>query len=155
MSFNKHIATILHHEGGYVNDPADPGGETNMGISKKAWPKEDIKNMTVARASEIYHGAYWAPAGCEQLPEHLQGIHFDTAVNCGVKTAIKILQAACGVNVDGVLGPMTADAAQSLRLDEYVEERMDYYYRKTIHNPRLKKFMKGWERRTRSWLLKK
>lgn len=155
MSFNKHIGTILHHEGGYVNDPADPGGETNMGISRKAFPKEDIKNMTVARANEIYHGQYWKPAGCDRLPEHLQGIHFDTAVNCGVKAAIKILQAACGVNVDGVLGPMTADAAQSLRLDEYVEERMDYYYRKTIHNPKLKKFMKGWERRTRSWLQKK
>lgn len=155
MSFNKHIATILHHEGGYVNDPADPGGETNMGISRKAFPKEDIKNMTVERASAIYREKYWTPAGCDRLPAHLQGIHFDTAVNCGVKTAIKILQAACGVNVDGVLGPMTADAAQSLRLDEYVEERLDYYYRKTIANNRLRKFMKGWTARTKSWLSQK
>ena len=62
MSFYIEIENVIKHEGGYVNDPSDPGGETKYGISKKAYPKVDIKNLTLDDAIEIYKDDYWLPA---------------------------------------------------------------------------------------------
>ncbi len=107
-SFEKFVKEILIHEGGYVNDPTDRGGETKYGIAKRSYPKLDIKNLTLSQASEIYYRDYWVKASCNHLPDHLQLIHFDSAVNHGVSRANKLLQKAIGdITVDGVIGRQT------------------------------------------------
>jgi len=114
MTFDEAFEKLLGHEGGYVNDPRDPGGETKFGISKRAYPGEDIAGMTVERAKQIYLRDYWGPAGCDAVPDAVRFDLFDMAVNAGVKTAIRTLQAASFANPDGVLGPRTLLAVQSM-----------------------------------------
>ena len=77
MKFGDAIKVILKHEGGYVNDSDDPGGETNMGISKRAYPEIDIKRLTEAEATAIYYDDYWRPARVEDVPENLRLIYFE------------------------------------------------------------------------------
>lgn len=114
MQFEDAFQRVLGSEGGYVNDPRDPGGETKFGISRLAYPGEDIKGMTVERAREIYRRDYWGPAGCDAVPEAAKLPLFDAAVNSGVKQAIKLLQRAVGESPDGILGPRTLLAVQSM-----------------------------------------
>ena len=92
--FNDIIEVVLHHEGGYVNDPKDPGGETNFGIAKRSHPDVDIKNLTKDGAKEIYKEVYWDKNKVESLPEDLRHIYFDMCVNQGRGRAVKILQKA-------------------------------------------------------------
>ena len=68
MAFQEIVERVIEREGGYVNHPNDPGAETNMGISIKAHPKEDIKNLTKERAKEIYYSYYWIPSKAKQFP---------------------------------------------------------------------------------------
>ena len=85
--FDSALEFVLRWEGGYVNHPTDPGGETNMGISKRAYPNEDIKNMTRERAAFLYRRDYWDACNCDALLPGMALMAFDTAVNCGVKRA--------------------------------------------------------------------
>jgi hypothetical protein len=89
-NFDRAIAFVLEHEGGYVNNPQDPGGETNFGISRRAYPDLDIKNLTKEQAIEIYKKDYWGAAGCGGMNWPFDIIMFDTAVNVGVMRAIKL-----------------------------------------------------------------
>lgn len=102
---------VIGHEGGYVNNPKDPGGETNFGISKRSYPNEDIAGMTLKRAREIYKRDYWDKCGCPMLPNPLDFQVFDAAVNSGCSRAAKWLQAALGVKQDGKVGRVTIRAA--------------------------------------------
>jgi lysozyme family protein len=113
MDFDGSFHALIGHEGGYVNDSADPGGETKFGISRRAYPGENIAGMTLDRAREIYRRDYWGPAGCDAVPDVLKFDLFDMAVNQGVKPAIRALQHACGEYEDGILGALTIQAAQS------------------------------------------
>jgi lysozyme family protein len=92
--FYEIIEDVIEKEGGYVNDPDDPGGETKYGISKKAFPKEDIKNLTIVRAKDIYYTKYWKPSKAYLIPDELQHIYFDMCVNFGIIGAGKVLQRA-------------------------------------------------------------
>jgi len=85
---------VLAREGGYVNDAADPGGETNMGISKRAYPAVDILNLTREQAGDIYHRDYWLACACDTLDQGAALALFDTAVNVGVTRALAMWQAA-------------------------------------------------------------
>ena len=89
--FEKALAFTLKWEGGYSNDPRDPGGETNFGISKRSYPHEDIKGMTLERATKIYYENYWIKAKCDMHCFPMNIILFDTAVNCGRTRARKLL----------------------------------------------------------------
>lgn len=109
-AFDRALAFVLDYEGGYSHDPADKGGETNRGISKRAYPHEDIAGMTVARAGEIYKRDYWRPLSCDDFAYPLAVALFDTGINCGVGTAIRLAQRAAGVPEDGILGPVTRTA---------------------------------------------
>lgn len=80
----------LFYEGGYSNDPNDPGGETKYGICKRDHPAVDIKNLTVNQAEAIYRTDYWVPAGCDDIPDPLDMVIFDIAVNQGVGRAKEI-----------------------------------------------------------------
>ena len=113
---------LMKHEGGYVNDPKDPGGETKYGISKRSYPKVDIKNLTIDDAKDIYYNDYWLGNKVNTIVESLQSIYFDMSVNMGRRRAVKILQAAANnknsnkIDVDGGLGPMTRKAIENLEV---------------------------------------
>ena len=97
-----------------MNNPKDPGGETRWGISKRSYPSEDIANLTLERARELYQRDYWSPIKGDQLPPALALCLFDMAVNSGVPQAVRTLQKAIDVPVDGILGPGTLGKALSL-----------------------------------------
>ena len=109
---------LLIHEGGYVNDPRDPGGETKFGISDRADGRIDgkhkgkpIKTLTLEDAKQIYKEEYWDKAHCNSFDDVVAICLFDTAVNQGVDTAIKMLQRTLKVKEDGIIGPKTISAA--------------------------------------------
>ena len=112
-NFDRCLEEVLRHEGGYVNDPHDPGGETNMGISKRSYPKEDIKGMTRARAAEIYRRDYWDRLHADHLPPPLALLTFDAGVNCGVSRSARWLQVAVGAKPDGEIGSRTLLAVRT------------------------------------------
>lgn len=107
MSFDKAFALTVGLEGGYSNNPADPGLETKYGISKRAHPDVDINALTLDQARDIYRRDYWTPAYCDDMPERIGHLMFDAAVNHGVTAAIKLLQRALRVADDGVYGVVT------------------------------------------------
>lgn len=113
MNFDQAFERLIGHEGGYVNDPRDPGGETKFGISKRSYPAEDIKELTLERAKAIYRRDFWGVAGCDAVPDAMKFDLFDMAVNSGPVTAIKTLQRSAGVTPDGLLGPITLQALNS------------------------------------------
>lgn len=115
-------------EGGYVNDPQDPGGATKYGISQAAFPDTNIANLTVPQAIDFYYTGYWLPSGADSLPVGLDLWVFDCAVNSGPGTAVKMLQQVAGVAQDGVMGPVTAAAASKIAEPElYLCARLRYY----------------------------
>ncbi len=152
-SFKKIISAVLEHEGGYVNDPDDPGGETKYGISKRAFPDVDIKNLTVPQAIDIYKKEYWEPSKVEILPERLWSTYFDMAVNMGRKRACEILQKACNhknkvkIKVDGRLGRNTADSSKKLEPERLQSFRVKYYADLVNRKPKLEKYWYGWYKR--------
>ena len=113
---------VVGVEGGYQSaeeaaKKKDPGGETNMGISKKQYPDEDIKNMTVARSMFLYKRDYWDVCKCDQLPFPLNVFVFDSAVNQGCDkkanfAAQKLLQKTLNLAMDGIIGLQTIQKAQ-------------------------------------------
>mgnify|MGYP003398824534 FL=1 len=110
MSFDRAFELLIGLEGGYVNDPNDPGGETKFGISKRAYPALDIVSLTAADAKRVYRRDYWEFVSGDALPWPLSYFVFDAAVNQGAAPAIRMLQQALGVEADGVIGPQTLAA---------------------------------------------
>jgi len=108
IDFDTAFDRLISHEGGYVNDPKDPGGETNWGISKRTYPHLDIKNLTRNDAKEIYRKDFWDKLGSAHPAIKFQV--FDFAVNSGPGRAAKFLQELVGVKADGAIGPMTLTA---------------------------------------------
>ena len=152
VNFDDIIEVVLHHEGGYVNDPDDPGGETNFGIAKRSHPDVDIKNLTEEGAKEIYKEHYWDRNKVEDLPENLRHIYFDMCVNQGRSRAVRIMQRAAnakGANlkVDGGMGPKTIAAMDGVELDRVRAYRVKYYADLVTRKPDLEKFYFGWFRR--------
>jgi lysozyme family protein len=147
MNFDQAFVRCVNHEGGYTNNPNDPGGETNFGISARAYPGENIKQMTLERAKELYKRDYWGPAGCDAWPEPLKFQVFDFAVNSGVFKAVSTLQAILGVPSDGLIGPQTVQAAQSANIVRigvrYLGARLRFMASLAIWST----FAKGWSRR--------
>lgn len=152
MSFNKAVAFVLHHEGGYSNDPNDTGGETNFGISKRAYPNLDIRNLTKDDAIAIYKRDYWdkLPAN---LPTAIHCVLFDCAVNTGISRAIRLLQTAIKVNPDGKWGKVSQAALEKLSVNQvllrFATERIMFYSNITTFS----RFGKGWVNRTLSTLM--
>ena len=152
VEFNDIIEVVLHHEGGYVNDPDDPGGETNFGIAKRSHPDVDIANLTKDGAKEIYKEHYWDRNKVEDLPEDLRHIYFDMCVNQGRGRAVKIMQRAANAKgadlvVDGGMGPKTIAAMEGVELQRVRAYRVKYYADLVTRKPDLEKFYFGWFRR--------
>ena len=89
MKFSEAIEIVLKHEGGYVNSKDDPGGETNYGISKRSFPKYDIKNLTEEDAKDIYKRHFWDVSKADKVKDELRLDYFDMCVNMGQRTAVK------------------------------------------------------------------
>ncbi len=158
------LAHIKEFEGGYVNDPDDPGGITKWGI---AWNrigrqlglrKKDIANLTWEQASEIYDKHYFRKAGCNNWPTGIDIVVFDAAVNQGVKTSIRFLQRAVKVKADGIIGPMTRGAVHHYNATIEKRRHMLVWFCvwRTLHYTSLQKFWKygnGWLRRSYAAML--
>lgn len=103
------IERILGHEGGYVNHPNDPGGETKWGISKRAYPNVDIKGLTREGAIALYRRDYWEGPRINELPSAIAFQVLDAAINHGRSRAIGWLQSVVGATSDGRIGPRTLE----------------------------------------------
>lgn len=145
--FRTFIERLLSHEGGYVNHPADPGGETKWGISKRSYPKVNIRNLSREAAIEIYRTDFWQRSQADDLPPAVGFQLLDAAVNSGIGQATRWLQKAAGVADDGVIGPVTLAALQCADPNDLVlrfnAERLEFMTRLSTWD----KFGKGWARR--------
>ena len=156
-TFDEIIELTLEHEGGYVHDPKDLGGETNFGIAKRFYPDVDIKNLTVEGAKEIYKKDYWDKNKVDALPDNLKHIFFDMCVNQGRGAAVKILQRAINgkggkIAVDGGFGPGTkaALAKYNPSVDRVRCYRLKHYYDLVNRKPEQERFIFGWYKRALS-----
>ena len=140
-TFNEIIEVVLEHEGGYVHDPNDLGGETTFVIAKRFYKDVDIKNLTREEAKNIYHQDYWKPAKCDEVPPKLRHIYFDMCVNFGRGGAVKVLQQAANarnknkIDVDGGIGPATLKAIQNLELERVRAYRVLRFANLVIKKP--------------------
>ena len=113
---DKAMKWVIMAEGGYVNNRHDPGGETKYGISKRAYPDTDIKNLTEQGAIAIYEKDYWHVRGIDLLPYPLDCAVFDMGVNSGQPVAVKILQCLIDTTSDGVIGQITLGKSARMML---------------------------------------
>ena len=115
MNFEAAFDLLITHEGGFSNHPDDPGGATMYGITEVVARAEGytgpMRELTLDFAKQVYRKRYWDACRCDQMPDVLRYPLFDAAVNSGPGQAIKWLQSAIGVKADGVIGPMTRQAA--------------------------------------------
>lgn len=111
MTFDLMFDRLIDHEGGYVNNPEDPGGETKWGISKRSYPNLIISKLTRDQAKDIYRRDFWNRINADKLKDGIAFQLFDFAVNSGIETAVRYFQRALGVADDGHWGPISQKAA--------------------------------------------
>ena len=152
------LAHVLIHEGGYVNHPSDPGGMTNLGVTKRVWEEwtgkrvseADMRALTPETVAPMYKKKYWDVIRGDDLPTGVDLCVFDAAVNAGVGRASKFLQQAAGVTADGQIGPKTISAVTAKPADEIIEAfcalREAHYRGLNTFDT----FGKGWMRRLAS-----
>jgi lysozyme family protein len=117
-NWDKSFAAVLKHEGGFVNHPKDPGGMTNLGVTKKNWEayvgrevtEADMRALTADVVKPFYKKLYWDKIKGDQLPSGVDYAVYDLAVNSGTGKAAKFLQEIAGVTADGVIGPKSLEA---------------------------------------------
>lgn len=155
---------VIGHEGGYVNDPNDRGGETKYGISKRSYPNKDIANLTLEDAKAIYYVDFWHQLRLDEVTDYQIALEiFDTAVNCGVNTAVIIAQKALSflgtkTATDGIIGSKTIDGLNSWSSHdpEALHKALNgyqfmHYERIVMNNPSQLKFARGWLKRIQSY----
>jgi lysozyme family protein len=144
--FHRLVKIILEHEGGYVWDDNDAGGETNYGISKRSYPDLDIKNLTKEKATAIYQFDYWSDHFDNILSDRVALMLFDFGVNAGPTRAARLIQHIVGTVADGMVGPMTIKA-----INDYHQVRLvrDYGVRLALYYTSLgqESFVAGWLKR--------
>lgn len=168
-NYSRSIPFVLEREGGYVSAEqaakiGDLGGETNMGITKRDFPDEDIKNLTLERVRELYQQLYWNSDGlqqacCDHLPWPLCLVHLDATVNIGNQhrgndggwiwtgNANKVLQTGLGAVPDGRVGPATIALAANADISKaniVLDARRQYYRNLAQSVPRLEGNLHGW-----------
>lgn len=153
MNFDQSFEMVIGHEGGYVNNQSDTGGETKFGISKRAYPTANIASLTLDQAKAIYLQDYWNKLQLDALPDAIRLDMFDTAVNSGVNTAVKLLQRACKVNDDGIIGPVTLAAANRINADVLDKRLSGHRLMYICSLDTFPTFGKGWTRRIASNLI--
>ncbi len=129
-NFDRSLALVLQHEGGYVNHPSDFGGKTNLGVTQRVWEEwsgkpateADMRALTVETVSPLYKQRYWNAVRGNDLPSGVDLCVFDCAVNAGVNRASKYLQQVVKVTADGQIGPKTVAAVTAFPADEVIEQ---------------------------------
>ena len=154
-NFDKCLEIILHHEGGYVNHPKDPGGETNLGVTKRVYESfggtKDMKELTVEDVTPIYKKNYWDKLKGDEVPAGLDLCLFDFGVNAGPGRSAKYLQTMIGTVADGGIGPNTLRALDTYidangvetAIKEFQKARQSYYESLSTFDT----FGRGWTRR--------
>jgi len=151
---------VMKYEGGYVNHPNDPGGETYKGISRRAHPNwegwmliDQKRPVPEDWVRGFYYEQFWKPLRCDEMPAPIGEYLFDFAVNAGIRQAVKNIQMAAGVTADGILGPITMGAIRrsdvQVLMYKFLVHRINFYV--TITTQRRKQFevfFLGWIRRT-------
>ena len=153
--FSEAVEVILHHEGGYVNHPKDPGGETNLGVTKRVYEdfggEKEMKDLTKEDVEPIYKKNYWDRVKGDDLPEGLDLCIFDFAVNAGPGRAAKFIQRLVNTTVDGGIGPNTLKCINDYVKENTIEETIEKYqtmrqeYYESLST--FKTFGRGWTRR--------
>ena len=154
-NFEASFNHLMKHEGGFVNHPKDPGGMTNLGVTKRAWEEyvghtvdeATMRGLTRETVAPFYKARYWDKVRGDDLPSGVDHAVFDYAVNSGTGRAAKALQAAVGVPADGAIGPKTLAAVAAADAEDLVEKicrgRLDFLQAL----PTFATFGKGWTRR--------
>ena len=154
-NFERALAAVLHHEGGFVNHPSDPGGMTNLGCTKKVWEEwvghevdeKAMRSLTPADVAPLYKAKYWDKIKGDELPDGVDYVVFDCAINSGPGRAIKFLQGCVGADMDGALGPKTLAAVRAADakalVEDYAKRRLSFLQDLSTWET----FGKGWERR--------
>ena len=179
MNFPQAIKNIMDAEGGYVNHPADKGGETLAGISRKHhpelwfWKQIDLwrdrdglppraisiktkdNELMMAAIEVVYNTQYWQPLQADKLHSFIRYPFFNAAVNIGITRAVKMLQKVSGALIDGKMGPNTIKAVNNFRdkeelADLFYLEWQEYYDRIIANNPSQKVFETGWRNRIKN-----
>lgn len=141
-AFDAAFAVVIGEEGGYVRDPADPGGETKFGISKRAFPALDIAALTLDDAKAIYCVDYWVPLRCAEMPWRWALALFDAQINQGAGS-VRRAQLALGATIDGDIGPKTLALMAKAPVDvhrRFLALRAEAYFRQ----PNFASFGHGW-----------
>jgi len=150
--FKECLELVLKSEGGFVNHPSDPGGMTNLGVTKKVWEdfvghpvsEADMRALTPEKVAPLYEQKYWRPTYCEVLPRGLSLLIFSMGINAGPGRGVKLLQSSIGCVADGVIGPRTMELIKSANVTDLIQKysnaRRDYY--KSLKT--FEVFGKGW-----------
>ena len=156
-NFERCLKEVLKHEGGFVAHKLDPGGITNLGVTKKVWDEwtrkdnsaNDMKALTPEMVKPLYENRYWDACKCDDLPTGVDYCVFDTAVNSGRVRAVKLLQSVVGTVPDGAIGPVTIASTNSrgarLTIEQFMDKR-EAFLRGLSH---FSTFGKGWLNRTK------
>jgi len=154
-NWDKCFEMVLKHEGGFVNHPKDPGGMTNLGVTKRAWEEyvgrtvdeTEMRGLTPEKVKPFYKSRYWDKIKADDLPSGVDYAAYDLAVNSGVGRSAKYLQEVAGVSVDGVIGPKSLAAINACPADEMVDAICDMRLEFLKRLPTWDTFGKGWGRR--------
>jgi len=159
-NFDKCLSMLLHHEGGFVNHPKDPGGMTNLGVTKAVYDKwigresteQEMRDLTFVDVAPIYKKNYWDRVRGDDLPSGVDWCAFDWAVDSGSGRPAKAIQRAAGATPDGAIGPMTIQAVMNhepkMIIESVYTQRQSFYESlKTFET-----FGRGWTRRNQETL---
>lgn len=156
-NFNVCFDLMIQHEGGYVNNPADPGGMTNLGVTKRAWEgytgkpatEKDMRALTKEQVKPFYRKNYWDKVRGDDLPSGVDYSVFDYAVNSGPARACKTLQKVLGLKADGIIGPKTmeevSNANPRVLVQDICEDRLNFLQSLSTFDT----FGRGWTRRVK------
>jgi hypothetical protein len=151
-NFKQALEYLVKSEGGYVDNPKDPGGRTNLGVTQKVWEswvgresnEKEMRSLTKANVEPLYKRKYWDACRCDDLPTGLDYLVFDFAVNAGVGRSAKTLQSCVGVSVDGQIGNQTIEATKKIAPSDLIEQFSEAkinFYKSLVTFPT---FGKGW-----------
>jgi lysozyme family protein len=154
-NFGEALKAILKHEGGFVHHKLDPGGMTNLGVTKKVWEEwigrpvgeKEMRALTPDTVAPMYRKKYWDAVKADELPTGLDYLMFDFAINAGPGRAIKTMQKAIGTNPDGVIGAKTMQALKTADQKDLIAKfsmEKELFYKAL---PTFATFGKGWMRR--------
>lgn len=154
-NWKRSLDAVLHHEGGFVNHPSDPGGITNLGCTKTVWEEwcghpvdeKEMRELTPDNVAPLYKDKYWNKVKGDDLPAGVDYCVFDAAINSGAGRAAKWLQECVGTQPDGAIGPMTLQAARAMVATDlvnlYCDKRLAFLKELKTWDT----FGRGWERR--------